>query len=119
MVKTAVKIFVNGQCLHGNRLIELTYRSLNASFLEGLMNEHELNTFGHVWNLAGITKNKSASFLIRHGNKATFCIFPLFKILNYSISKNIQANSCRGGALQLRLYGGVWPEDRRIDPSSD
>ena len=28
---------------------------------------------------------------------------------------------CRpgGGALQLRLYGGVWPQDRKIDPSAD
>ena len=24
-----------------------------------------------------------------------------------------------GGALQLRLYGGVWPQDRKIDPSAD
>ena len=24
-----------------------------------------------------------------------------------------------GGGLQLRLYGGVWPQDRKIDPSAD
>ena len=25
----------------------------------------------------------------------------------------------RGGALQLHLYGGVWPQDWKIDPSAD
>ena len=24
-----------------------------------------------------------------------------------------------GGALQLHLYGGVWPQDWKIDPSAD
>ena len=24
-----------------------------------------------------------------------------------------------GGALQLQLYGGVWPQDWKIDPSAD
>ena len=24
-----------------------------------------------------------------------------------------------GGALQLHLYGGVWPQDWKIDPSTD
>ena len=28
-------------------------------------------------------------------------------------------NESGGGALQLRLYGGVWPQDRKIDPSAD
>ena len=25
----------------------------------------------------------------------------------------------QGGSVQLRLYGGVWPQDRKIDPSAD
>ena len=31
----------------------------------------------------------------------------------------ILENSHPGGALQLYLYGGVWPQDRKIDPSAD
>ena len=32
---------------------------------------------------------------------------------------NVVENVEPGGALQLRLYGGVWPQDRKIDPSAD
>ena len=54
---------------------------------------------------------------------ATFVLF----ILVLSISVIIlQATDCcavttgkPGGALQLHLYGGVWPQDWKMDPSAD
>ena len=30
-----------------------------------------------------------------------------------------RVNARGGGALQLHLYGGVWPQDWKIDPSAD
>ena len=37
----------------------------------------------------------------------------------YIYTDIIKSQSEGGGGLQLRLYGGVWPQDRKIDPSAD
>ena len=50
-------------------------------------------------------------------NKLNQMAIPTRSVL---IINDISSNKCPGGgALQLHLYGGVWPQDWKIDPSAD
>ena len=70
----------------------------------------EESTESVVKTRRGRPPNKSSSELTLHELKT---------YVNNEMKKVWEGLESPGGALQLHLYGGMWPQDWKIDPSAD